>query len=933
MGWLLDELNKIDIKSPPKAVAAMMASNLRPREDDPIKDTSLANMVRQLDKGEASWWTSKGSAWIPALADVLSWDTTELRDQIQRIATPLRSGEADPEQLVSDWFLRPLDLAEEDLFPGLPPTLTRQRWALGDRVWWVAGTGAGRTLLGRWLCVRQGWERREARTWSEAVRDLPPRGKVYLELFVAEDTPVIAEAAPEGLRLCVAAPFRPKGLPTEARDDTTRTWAFSANIGQAEPTPDPTPGWEVLTSPPLEAWLAPLLSWVEAHLRPGGGYVAAEVRELLEKLPLSELVETPGDLLDLLALIDDSGVNALFGDEDREPLALVRAWIRRSCSRVEARLTPGVAALLRKSGEELIETLVMERLRQGLAAALTSAEWQALVPRRLSPPLDRVRLASLIEKDTKEARQQALAMLRPSAEDLISGLEAIRALVPDGSGRLALRPAWLANATTQTAVDALIEEGPEGVGALLLHEQTSTMAMELMLNQVKSGNLDLVTRCVQIDTDDSPELLAALDGAFRALGLQVSIGVSAPDVLLREAWDAQMQRVTRRFTAFPSVPIIGVAASGQDGLTAQDTWLLAALAISLRLVEAGHAPPFGPLVPWYGLPEDGSEKEAMFAAINHAMSLGFGFRLDAHADMARGAFRIAAAILNKFGLPQGLYHLAEVVAPLLLVRLARGICLPEGSADEHRLLELPSGLVALEDACAMDGASIDEVLMWCWRKWSDKLEQAPPIAWARHHREDSEQVALARRLWRALPDVVITDSVLSFLARVPAVWPVVSEELWRRWLLWRVANPHRWPLEQTVWRAMPVAILREAALTGLLRGNDHDARRALWSREADAALALVDQLASGPPVHSSSTLTQLVELCFLAPDEQMSALLARTAAWIRSPERWPGVGDGLDYWLAQVVTNRRTGWREAFSLLRELSKSQLNPALQAPSAT
>lgn len=932
MGWLLDELKKTDLRSAPKAVSAMMASDLRPREDDPIKDTSLANMVRLLDKGDASWWTSKGSAWVPALADVLGWEQEELKVQIQRVASPPRSGEPDPEQVVSDWFLRPLDLAEEDLFPGLPTALTRPRWALGDRVWWVAGTGAGRTLLGRWLSVRQGWGRREARTWSEALRDLPTRGKVYLELAAAEDGPTLADVVPEELRLCVAAPFLPLGPRPKPRADKPQVWFAGENLVGKESQPRAAPGWEVLTSPPLEVWRTALLAWVEARLRPGGGYVADEVHDLLEKLPLAELVETPGDLLDLLALIDESGVKPLFGDEDSVPLALVRAWIRRSVTRAGARLTSGVAALLRKSGDELIETLVMERLRQGLPGALKPSEWQALVPRRLSPPLDRERLAVLILERTDEAQRQALAMLRPGAEDIIAGLEAARVLVSDDGDRLTLRPAWLANAITQSAAEALLDEGPDGIGALLLYKQSSGWAMAWLLEQARAGAFDTIRQCIEGADAESPERLAALDGAFRALGIQAGLGDHLPLDLLTRAWETQMAFTSRRYVSYPHLPVVSIANESREDLTSRDAWLVAAFALSRHLVKEGARLRSNPLIPWLGLPTEKEVREGVVSALNSAMGLGLHRDSQRHPDVARAARSLARTVLDTFGLLPEFHILQLVLGPTLIVRRAMGRRAPELPAGDD-LLRLNFRLAALDEACAAEGADVEDVLAWCWRQWRDRPREFPPHAWASRHQGDPAALRDAARLWRALPEDAISDSLLTMLVDVPGVWPLLSADLWRRWLRWRVDHQQAWHGDSGIWQAIPLVHVQYALRGGLLTPWDHDVRRSLWSRASEAMFEYVDELAAAPPVYTTRTLTQLVELLYHAPEDQNPALLRRARTWSRAPSDWPGVGAGLDFWLSHLVETRSSGWREAFSLLREISRLQVNAASQAPSAT
>src|SRR5262249_25115893 len=102
-------------------------------------------------------------------------------------------------------YAGPIDLTEERLPPGLPALVQLPRsW---KRVWWVAPSGAGRSLVGAWLAARRLARYVVARDFGEVAQALEADPG-------SRDDPVFVEiwSAPEALweppdrdGICVAA--------------------------------------------------------------------------------------------------------------------------------------------------------------------------------------------------------------------------------------------------------------------------------------------------------------------------------------------------------------------------------------------------------------------------------------------------------------------------------------------------------------------------------------------------------------------------------------------------------------------------------------------------------------------------------------------------------------------------------------------------------
>lgn len=908
MGWLREMREQMGFRSDRRLAEHLLQRGDRPTD---LKLENLANNLGKLDKGDTGWWLGVGEPWTPLLADALNLEIDELRTRIHQSAHPQGDEATSPDRYVPFTWLNALDLATEPLPPGIPWPLD----LLGggtDRFWWTAGPGAGKTLLGRWLPYQEGWTYLPARNWREALGRLPRSGRVYIELEQPGEDPVLASELPDGVVVWVSAPFAPTPtVPPMAGGD--RQQEDESDEGEHD-----APSWTEVRTPPLRDWIDALLAWVAPRVKPGGRYDTQEVIALLSALPLGEMFETPGDVLDFLGLVDEVGAAALQEGADLSTEALVRTWFRQATERSDRALSPSLSTLLRRDGARLLVELVQERLRAGRPSALSLEDWASLVPRRRAPPIDRDHLIALIEQGTPEAKAEAKAMLRPSKEDVIEAFRGVQILVRGPNGRWSLRPNWLANLAQAVAVEALAEEGPDGIGALLLYPQSAAAGLSVLIEQAARGELALVRACISDVDGQSPERLAALDGAFRVLGHRLLLGDEPPRALLTEAWQAQMAYVAERYLRFPPIPIIRVARVEPATLTHEDAWIRAALAISLHLRDAGVSLDLQPLNPWGGLPTEEPAREAYRQALSKALGDTFADRQDdaQGLEFARACARLGVEMYDRLGSLSDVHMVMRAAAPTLLVRLARQGAeeIPSGAIQEA--LELPRGLGPIKDACVREGVELKVVVGWLWRWWSVHPRQHPPFHWTSRDLNVPELLEQAKYLWEMLPVEAISGHLLHEVTFRPSVWPWLPATFWPVWVRAQLSSPHAWHREK-LWDHVPTELLVETMRSASLPAHQLAAYSASWRRVPEAMLALVDGLVIQSERVIPHGTNIVLELMHTGLSHRPEELLDRAERWWRDLDAFPGAGPRLELWLMRAIEERVPGWRRAFGLLTQ----------------
>lgn len=865
----------------------------------------LANKIRDANKRkDLGWWTDKKRERVlHALADALELDTDELVARMQEQSS------ASPASGVAQWrfemfpALRALDLRLEPAFPGVPSELLQSGGPKQPKVWWVAPAGAGKTLVGRILELRHGWVYLQASSWKEVPT--PLEGKVFIELESTADLSVeILEKLPADVKVCIASPLPPPGK----REPPGQP-------GEAPPPAKPPKDFQILVTPHLNQWAMELITWVEARIRPGGGFNGAEVRKILERYGL---FQTPGELLGFLGMVEEVGTEPLLrGSRTRGPSRWIQEWLKAALERRDRRRPADVADLLRKRGAEVLISMEIERRRRdigGWAGALPRATWINLVPRQIAPEIDRERLLSVLDGGGEAALRQALA---PDGASIVSGLEAIGALVHVANGTLMLGPGWVWGAARNSAEMHLANDIPDGLGTLLLNPASALYACVQLLRDAEEGKFERIHGCLK-EPPTSPEQMVAVDAAFRMLGIAIVDGSPVPLETARLAWDRQMAHVAHRYSNWPPIPIVAVATPSPRSrdLTNIGTWFFAAFHLARLLVDRGVKLAPSALNPWSGDLDPG-ERSACGAALSAAASaLGDHDQQGQRVEhpLVPALQRLGGEVLDRCGVLD--QALSEAQGPDALALLAQGtLKLPAGHHFLDLLLRLPWGLAAVEGACQRRGVPLDSVLKWSWARWQKpNIWQWPPWQWLQSTPEDQQD---AKRLWAAAPVSELPAQLIEEIGVKSEAWPCLTEAFWSRWLEIWSSKRNRLVDSENAFQAIPEPLALRALRDGSIDPWCHEVRSILWRRMPDALLALIDELAGAPPKpYPKPPLSQpIIDLVYAAPSTQAQVLVDRARAWTTDPARYPGVGDWLQRWLMQSIEQRGPGWRDAFDIL------------------
>ena len=889
MGWLKEAAQQVGISSLAKLASQVCESAARKAEAGHV-----ANMLRKLDKEtEVGWWSGAGRAFFEPLAEALNEPVEDLRQRMEQLGrTPEETGR----MWTFDVFpaLRPLDLDEEPLPPGIPSEV----WSPGRApVWWTAPRGAGRTLVGRWL-ARRGWLVSRAATWELALASLPAEGRAYVEVESAAAPPGKLDL-PDGLRVIVAVP------PMAAEPVASRTIFHPGIRIEAAAPADLGPFLEVESPPPAQ-WMSAVMRWAGARVRPGGGFNAVALESHLGADGATAFA-TFGDFLAFLGLVDQVGVDALFVHDDAQAERWVRTWLRPALERTDRRLAAEMAGFLRARGVDLLVRMEVARLASGQGDELTRGQWVSLVPADLAPPVDRARLLELA--DDRDALLAALNA--PQADDLVGALVEVGALA--GTDTLSLRPAWVSHVLSSMAQERL-RASVHGRGALFLHPEAVRYTLAVTWREVADGKLAIVDS-ILASPAETPEWLAALDGAVRAVGLALASGTAVPGATVRRLWQAQSGQLVDRWSEGLPVPLVRIAdhreSSGMSGI---GEWVLAALAITKALPDAT-----GPYAVWAG-GSDQVHRQRLTSALSWMANvvppqfLVCADDIEEEDPVEKGFERIALAAFAMG--PELLRAVPELMdAPniigllepaILLARKAAGV--EPGTDGPARL---PFGLDVLDHVCRAEGVDPDSVIGWCWPTWAAAGWNSPVVTWAQGRRGDWVQRLLAAR-----PAELSASRCGEALLSRAELWPLLNERDWRELLGESDLKQHRRPL----WSFVPVAVLVELLRDGHADPWTSDLRREAWARAGAAMLGLVDDWAASarvPKAHYVGDPGDLTHLIWSGPEDVTGALLERAEHWIARPADFPGLDPSwVRRWLAGLVDARKADWRRAFALVR-----------------
>lgn len=528
-----------------------------------MQERSLAALFSKLDRDQGLDWLGDRPGAQVAIAKALGAPLDDIRARVRRrqegtSGTVLR--------LRALPAARALSLLEEPLFPGIPGEVLEPASFAG--CYWVAPSGSGRTLVGRWLEARGLARFVRAATWREAEAQLPAHGAVFVEL----EAPDAAGTRPghDRLRLCIASPLEP------ASDS----------------------GFRLVRAPEPERYLGELVQWVAERLPQDGRFEAPRALAWLSAEPLARgVIDSPGAALGLCGLVDELGPRALHEELDK----LVRRFAQ---ARFSATLDPEAphAAFMRKNGYGALVALV-ERLLSDDSRAWDMPrpreQWLSFVPEELQREADLDWLKLTLGSGPGALRpadlDRAARKLPPGAFRVVRCFEQAGFLESAGDAdELKLGPRFLARTLLSEAVGALIAGSPIAWGTALLEGSAASEIEQAVLESARATNGRSLEPLLETSEPHSLHYVGALELGFVAAGLSLLEGAELPRELRQGLFEDQLELMLELPDELPMPRVLH--GSAEQRAERHALWLLAALCLSEDLPAHAHKHPL--LRPW-----------------------------------------------------------------------------------------------------------------------------------------------------------------------------------------------------------------------------------------------------------------------------------------------------------------------------------------------
>lgn len=886
MGWLRELM---DGASPPIRSYGRLARSILAAEDWPaeqsIQARSLAGVFSKLDRERDLGWLSDRPEMQVALARALQASVEEVRRALRRQSQDDLEGNR--LRLDDLRYARALELRSEPLCPGLPgEALSPSTWRLS---FWIAPSGAGRSLVGRWLQARglaefvrvTSWQR----TWPDlhaqslaggrdgASRALP----LFVELEASCPSPPWREVAMLGRPVCVAGALAPEPLPGDG-------------------------GWHVFRSPAPDTYVEALVEWVQARLparAESGDFDATRVCAWLAGEPIgSGAAATLGTLLGLCGLADELGVRAV---QNRRLRELAEWAFRRHIVDARDRSEDGV--WLRRAGYGALIGLLGQCLTEGeepWEAMRTFERWLELVPPELqrSPDLEWMKLA-LSETGTRvgpESIDRAARRLPPGPFRVLRAFERVGVLRRSDFGTgLVLRPHWLGAIGSAIAFDEAMHGPALGWGEAVLQTARADRVLDALTARLREGDAGLIEDVLELG--DSPAEVAAVEAAFVALGVTALERGEPPDVppdLLIALWNEALRLTVDVPGQLPHRRIAWRPSGASGFLSSEAAYHLAALTLGEELPDAVGTR-HDLLRPWlraHAAPElvallDGI-RDALLASTETPAWATATFALVGRLRRAVGPLRGEGAAPHALERPElvledierGSFHWSAVRALADFAPSVRG------------LIELSSGRVARE-------ALTDEL----WKAW--ERAGCPPGG--------VELFGLCRQAgldpWPSIP-LALFKRLLRDERAFDLPYTALGIEHWRAAVEAEESFPHLFE-NPAACRAVPEE-MAEHLLARPELGLSQEALRVLWERFPKLLLVTLRKRRDGDRGEG------FVDMLLSAPDAstaEIVATLAQRGSALDLPE---SSLHGLRQWLYARVMQRTPGWREAYALLSNI---------------
>ncbi len=565
MGWLRDLMQQAPTSM--RSLGDLSRAALRSGDwpsDTRMQPRSLAALFSKLDRDQELDWLGDRPGAQVALAKALGAPLDDIRARVRRRQ---EGGPGQVLRLRSLPAARALNLVEEPLFPGIPPEVLEP--ASFGGCYWVAPSGSGRTLVGRWLEARGLARFIRANTWREARARLPAFGAAFVELEAPDAAPPRHEV--ENLRLCIASPLEP-----------------------AEPE-----RFRVVRTPEPERYLPELVAWVSERLPQDGRFETGRALEWLLGEPLERgVIDGAGAALGLCGLADELGPRALGEELDK----LVRRFAQ---ARFTASLDPEAAhaAFFRKNGYGALVALVRRLLAEESLAwdmPRPRERWLALVPEEMQREADVDWLKLTLGSGPGALRaadlERAAKKLPPGAFRVIRCFEQAGFLESTGSDELKLGPRFLSRTLLSEALTALVDGSPIEWGTALLEGSAQSEVEHAVLEHARTSNGASLEPLLETSEPHSLAFVGALELGFLAAGLGVLEGAELSQELRQGLFEDQLELMLELPGELP-VPRV-LRGTEAERTERHGSWLLAALSLSEDL--PAHARKHALLRPWRG---------------------------------------------------------------------------------------------------------------------------------------------------------------------------------------------------------------------------------------------------------------------------------------------------------------------------------------------
>ena len=891
LGWLreLMEVSDPEIDGYGELARRALAHSEWPADTQP-RERSLAALFSKLDRGIELEWLADRDAVQRVLALVLGCPVESVRRAVAPDPAELGIARIRFEDLP---YARPFDLRSEPLPPGIPePVLAPAAW---NRLWWVAPSGSGRSLVGQWLAAR-GLARFVCGARLEDVRDRLASSSplpLFLELERGAN-PDESFGALLGKAVCVAAPVAPAPVLRSA--------------------------WQLIESPPLAPLLPALMAWIEARVPQDGAFDVAAAKAWLSGPVATGVLPTLGAVLGAAGVLDARGARAVAQE------TLPEVAERFVSERLEQATFKGSAEAqwLKRYGFGALVKLAENALTGSLApwgVSRTQDEWIALVPAELEKSVDSewVRWSAAREGSPASLRavERALREAPPGAYRLVRALVDARLLTERAPGRLTVSPQFLAHAALARARDGLVHDAsPFAWGEALLRPHAAGGVLEAMYRRIERHDYGAAEQLAELDVPAHASLVAAAEALLVCLGLHAASGAEVPLELLENSVREQLGLLVELPGELPR-PRLLHAASGEAPLAEHAVWMLALLAASEPLGER-LVRPHSLLCPWRAPPPPevlAPVLDAIYAALARPELCARPWAVE--------AFALAGRLLEPPPREDGPDEEPDGTSapPHPLARPARiADAMVDADLDGHWLRGFgahPLDLPALQAACASRGVGWPRMAHALWKAWHGR--GCPADAELLFAPDGPEH----RAMWPHLPSEVLASIWSRWTAREspwpfecfgPSQWSSFIELFGTRW--------RRTPLNP-IWSAAVDAMTLEQVRQAVAGGALLDARE-------PAARVLVERVGRRFPDWLAATLAEradagdagAVEVLLgsaraSAGEDALVGTLGESLA--RRTTQLPVI-DVARRFLHEKIRERRGDWRRAYALFVDLEE-------------